>query len=118
MAPPDYSDVWLRLLQQTGTEAGLYVFDSIFPIQIVQLNGAEAILNRGDNGGLDLNAPLSLFSIGDAVLDPKTGVNLGKMERKIGACKLVSISERMSVSQLTLDASRTAKIGDVCRRAK
>ena len=118
MAPPDYGDVWLRLLQQTGTEAGLYIFDSIFPIQIVQLNGAEAILNRGDNGGLDLDAPLSLFSIGDAVLDPKTGVSLGKVERKIGACKLVSISERMSLSQLTLDASRTAKIGDVCRRAK
>ena len=53
-----------------------------------------------------------------AVLDPKTGVNLGKVERKIGACKLVSISERMSLSKLALDGSQTAKIGDVCRRAK
>ena len=118
MSPPDYGDVWLRLLQQTGTEAGLYIFDSIFPIQIVQLNGVEAILNRGDNGGLDLDAPLSLVSIGDALLDPKTGVSLGKVERKIGVCQLVSISERMSISKLALDASQTAKIGDVCRRSK
>ena len=118
MSPPDYGDVWPRLLQQTGTEAGLSIFDSIFPVQIVQLNGAEAILNRGENGGLNLNAPLSLFSIADAVLDPKTGVSLGKVERRIGECKLVSISERMSLSTLTINASQTAKIGDICRRAK
>ena len=52
------------------------------------------------------------------MLDPKTGVSLGKVERKIGACKLVSISERMSLSTLTINASQTAKIGDICRRAK
>jgi len=59
-----------------------------------------------------------LFSLGEAMVDPKTGINLGKIERKIGECKLVSISERVSIADLVVNPSRTAKVGDLCRRGK
>jgi len=114
----EYSDIWLSVLQKTGNEAGTAVFDAIFPIEIVQLNGAEAILNRGEGGGLSLNSTLGLYSLGESITDPKTGINLGKIERKIGECKIVSVSERISIADLVINSSRTAKVGDLCRRGK
>jgi len=118
MGVPDYNDIWLSVLQKTGSEAGTAVFDAIFPIEVIQINGGEAILNRGEGGGLNMNSTLSLFSLGEAMVDPKTGINLGKIERKIGECKLVSISERVSIADLVVNPSRTAKVGDLCRRGK
>jgi hypothetical protein len=118
MREPDYNDVWLNLLQKTGTEAGMAVFDAIFPIEIIQINGDEAILNRGEAGGLNLNSTLVLLSLGEPITDPKTGINLGKIERKIGECKIVSVSERISIAYLLLNSNKIAKTGDLCRRGK
>lgn len=118
MGVAEFNDIWLSVLQKTGSEAGTAVFDAIFPIEVIQINGGEAILNRGEGGGLNMNTTLSLFSLGEALLDPKTGVSLGKVERKIGECKLVSISERVSIADLIVNSSRAAKVGDLCRTGK
>ncbi len=70
---------------------------AVYPIKIAALTADGTIyLNRGTDGGLSEQETLLVYQQGEVIVDPDTGISLGKTELKIGEVTLVEVEESRS----------------------
>ena len=71
-------------------------------------------ITSGKKSNLELGLKLSIYHLGEDIIDPTTGVLLGREEMKIGEGKIISfIGEDAAI--LEYSSNSEVKIGDSCK---
>lgn len=79
----------------------LLLMNAIYPIKVAHVGGDGTIyVNRGDDGGLYVDEILDAFAVGQAIIDPDTGVKLGVEERLIGQVQLIEVEDARSKARM------------------
>jgi hypothetical protein len=107
----DYKDM---LFNKAAVRVGNDVLAGIYPVKIASVNGSEVIINRGDGAGISAGQIYLVFNVGEAVIDPDTGENLGSAEKKIAEISVTAVNPKFSKAKII---SQTGEVqsGAVCR---
>lgn len=94
--------------------------DTVFPMKIVKCDSnGQVVINRGQDGGLELGQILEVFSAGEKLIDPDTGVSLGASEEFAGKVEIVRINPMITIAKIVPDgnAGKTSiGVGSILRR--
>ena len=93
------------------------IVSGVFPIKVIKVAGGEVYLNRGAGATFKVGDKLSLFTQGEALVDPDTGENLGAAEEEVAAVEITSIQKKFTKAKI-LQGGRQVKKGMVARVSK
>jgi hypothetical protein len=69
---------------------------------VADIDNANIYINAGKKSNLDLGTMVSFFNPGKSIVDPSTGLEIGKIENWVGNGKIVAyLGEDAAVVQLT-----------------
>lgn len=80
--------------------------------RIIKVDGNRAWINMGSSSGLKVGDTFKIISIGEALIDPDTGVKLGAEEKETGAGEVVEVQDKFAV----MTFKGTAKAKDTVRK--
>lgn len=96
-----------ELLTLTVKEAAVTVAtrvaDVIYPIKVLVRRGQSLILNRGDGGGVVPGQVWNVYAVGEKLIDPDTGEDLGSEELLVGTARIVSVAPKTSTAEIVED---------------
>tara|TARA_B100002019_G_scaffold280988_1_gene284558 strand:+ start:1812 stop:2717 length:906 start_codon:yes stop_codon:yes gene_type:complete len=109
------SDALLRqIAEQMGSKISTRVVDVIYPAKILALTGKQATVSRGDGTGIAKDQIWEVFALGEDLIDPDTGENLGGDEVYVGEIKIIRVTPKFSSGIITEDYGVTK--GSIVRR--
>lgn len=68
---------------------------------IIRIDGTRAYINLGSASGLKMGDKFNIISLGQALIDPATGANLGAPEKQTGSGAVVEVAEKYAIIQFT-----------------
>jgi curli biogenesis system outer membrane secretion channel CsgG len=80
--------------------------------RIAKVDGKSAWLNIGSASGVKVGDKFAVFSVGEAIVDPDTGMKLGAPEKQTGTGEVTEVEERYAV----VTFSGAAKVKDTVRK--
>ncbi len=80
---------------------------------VVKSDGAKVYINAGSQAGITAGDSFVVYSKGEELVDPETGITLGTEEEKAGRITVVSVKEKYSIA--TIDEGEDFKRGDIIR---
>ena len=83
------------LMRKTASEISALVVSTLYPIKLISVSDTEAVLNYG-RGFLTEGEVLDVFALGEEMIDPDTGENLGGEEAYIGQLEIHSVQTKFS----------------------
>lgn len=69
--------------------------------KVIKVEGDRAWINLGASAGLKAGDRFTVFSPGEPLIDPDTGVNLGSTETETGTAEVVDAQEKFAVVRVT-----------------
>ncbi len=67
---------------------------------VVKVEGSVAYINAGANANVRVGSVFVVFSAGEELVDPDTGLKLGTTERPIGTIQITEVQEKFSVGTI------------------
>ncbi len=77
--------------------------DSLYPPRILAKTGSQITFNRGEGNGVEPGQTWVIFAVGEDMIDPDTGENLGQEEVLLGEAEIVRVGTRTSQAMLKED---------------
>ena len=91
------------------------VTESIFPPVVTEVTGwGSFVVNRGGNT-VQVDDRFEVFAMGDMLMDPDTGENLGRLESTVGIARITAVKPKYSLAEMITDAAAIVR-GMVLRR--
>ena len=81
------------------------VADVIFPAKIISRIDKQVTLNRGDGTGIAIGQLWQVFALGEELVDPDTGVSLGREELPVGKIRVTRVNPKTATADIVEDAS-------------
>jgi curli biogenesis system outer membrane secretion channel CsgG len=83
---------------------------------VIKATPETAYINRGANSNIQAGNRLSVYSRGEALIDPQTGINLGCLEKRVGSLVITDVKDKFSIGRLQLEnPGAVVKRGDIVR---
>lgn len=82
-------------------------------MRVVRVDGNRAYINVGQTAGIKVGDKFTIHRMGEALIDPATGMNLGAVEEQVGTGVVVDVQERFSIIEITGQAAAA----DVIKKA-
>jgi hypothetical protein len=89
--------------------------DAVFSMQIINIQGKQVFINRGQDGGLEVGTVLKVFRPGIALIDPDTGESLGSAETEIGKIKVTRVNPKFTIAEVAVSEEPFDK-SDIVRK--
>ena len=80
------------------------VADVIFPAKIISRIDKQVTLNRGDGTGIAIGQLWQVFALGEELVDPDTGVSLGREELPVGKIRVARVNPKAATADIVEDA--------------
>lgn len=77
--------------------------NSLFPPRILAKTGKQITFNRGEGTGVEPGQTWLVYAVGEEMIDPDTGENLGQEEVLLGEAEVMRVSARTSQAMLKED---------------
>lgn len=77
------------------------VADVAFPARILAKTGKTVTINRGDGTGIAAGQLWEVFALGEELIDPDTGVSLGREEMSVGKVRIQRVTPRTAQGEIT-----------------
>jgi len=68
--------------------------------RVVKVEGANVYLNAGLNMNITNDMVFSVFSKGEELIDPDTGLSLGSTTSRIGTVRVIQVSDKYSIARV------------------
>ncbi len=85
---------------------------AVLEARVVKIDGQKVWINVGASAGIKLGDTFNVFSVGEALIDPVSGVSLGADEKQTGSAAVSEVQDRYAI--VTVNGAATAK--DVLRK--
>jgi curli biogenesis system outer membrane secretion channel CsgG len=69
--------------------------------KVIKVDGDRAWINLGSSSGLKVGDRFTVFAIGEALIDPDTGANLGSTDEQTGTAEVVEAHEKFAIVRVT-----------------
>jgi curli biogenesis system outer membrane secretion channel CsgG len=69
-------------------------------MRVIKVEGKQAFINIGSSSGVKVGDTFKIFSLGEALIDPATGMNLGSTEKETGSGRVTEVQERFSIMSI------------------
>ncbi len=90
-------------------------FKAVIPsFSIVKVEGGNAFINAGANSNVRVGDVFMVYTRGEELIDPDTGLKLGSDERMIGSIQITSVQEKFSIGTIRGSAG-AMKRGDLVK---
>jgi curli biogenesis system outer membrane secretion channel CsgG len=86
--------------------------------RVVKVTGPTVIINAGSAGGVKVGDELVVYSKGEELIDPETGVSLGSEETEVGKIKVESDMAGGKASKCSVISGSGGTDGDIVRYAQ
>ena len=83
-----------------------------FEARVVKIDGQRVWINAGAQAGIKVGDTFNVFNVGEALVDPVSGVTLGADEKQTGTAAVSEVQDRYAI--VTLKGTATPK--DVLRK--
>jgi len=94
------------------------IIDTIYPIKILSITGAQVTLNRG-KGANEVGETLKVFRPGELLVDPDTKETLGYSETAVARIKVTAVRPKVAIAQvMETEQGQEVKRLDIARREK
>lgn len=93
------------ILQKTPLEAA--------SLAVVKVDGNQVFINAGANENIRIGDSFSVYSKGEDLIDPSTGLKLGTTQKRIGTIEVIDVQEKFSIAEIT--SGRGIKRGDLVK---
>jgi len=70
-------------------------------MRIVRVDGQRAYINVGSSSGIKVGDKFTIHRMGEPLIDPATGMNLGAVEEQVGTGEVVEVQERFAIITFT-----------------
>ena len=91
--------------------------DTVFPMLVINVEGQNVYINRGQDGGLRKGDILNLYKPGTQLIDPYTNEVLGSAEEFIGEVKVVRVNPKFTIAETVAASLKgTPANGDILRK--
>ncbi len=98
------SDALLTVMsRQMAYLASNRVLDVIFPARVIAMTGSVVTINRGDGTGIQKGQTWNVYALGEALIDPDTGENLGSEEVLMGQVEVISVTPKFARAKVVED---------------
>lgn len=105
------------MAKQVSAQMADQLVDAVFPMRVLNVQGAQVWINRGKDGGLKVGKHLEVYRPGVELIDPDTGENLGSAETKIGKIKIVRINPKFTIAEVVGKVTtEPVQKGDIARK--
>jgi TolB-like protein len=85
------------------------IVDGVFPLKIVKVTGDKVYINRGAGVDFKVGDSLAVFALGEKLVDPDTGEELGSAEDEIGRVEVTGIQKKFSTAKIVSGAGKITK---------
>ncbi|MFC1594451.1 CsgG/HfaB family protein [Candidatus Omnitrophota bacterium] len=106
-----------KAVQMAIDRAVVYITDQMGDIdwrgRVVLVKDGLVYINAGENASLSSRQTFTVYREGEALVDPETGIELGKENTKIGDIKVVEVQEKFSKAELLGQCSMDIAKGDL-----
>ncbi len=103
------------LLDRLALHVADEVTENIFPPKVTQVTGwGSFVVNRGGNTVREDDL-FEVFALGDMVVDPDTGEDLGRLETMAGIARITSVKPKFSLAEMITDHGEIVR-GMILRR--
>ena len=83
---------------------------------VIKASGSIAYINRGANSNIHPGERLTIYSCGEELIDPQTGISLGSIEQRVGTLIITDVKDKFSFGRLQMEVSGVpVKRGDIVR---
>ena len=104
------------LAKAFAAKAGVELINTVFPLKIASVTEDGTVyVNRGRDGGLEIGEVLTAYRQGAEVVDPDTGIALGREEKMVGQVTLTRVDDFSSIGTLA-DLNQPLAKNDHLRR--
>jgi curli biogenesis system outer membrane secretion channel CsgG len=104
-----------KLADAYSEQVVLMLMNALYPIKVAHVsNNGQVYVNRGADGGLTIGEELSIFKMGQAIIDPDTGVKLGEEEEYVGKIVITEVDDARSKGE-QIEGSGISR-GDLLKR--
>ncbi len=110
----DVADFRDLLLRRAAERSGKLVLSGVFPIKVIGVYSSEIAMNRGRGAGIKRGEKFEIYSVGEAMIDPDTGENLGGGEEKVADAIVTRVFAKYSRAKI-YNKNGDIKRGDTCR---
>lgn len=106
-----------QAMREAVTEAAGYILTRTREIdwtgQVVEVQGPTLFVNAGATAGIKVGDTLTVYTVARELIDPATGLSLGRIEQKLGQVRVDQVDERYAVGQRL--GEFTVRRGDLLR---
>ncbi len=88
------------LVAELAVKGSSRVVDLIFPPRVIGVTGDTVTINRGEGSGVAMGQVWEAFAQGKDMVDPDTGVVLGREEIKLGEITITDVLPKFSKGRL------------------
>ena len=105
---------FVALCQAVSRAVATRVLAQLVPVIVVQRDGEEIYLSRGEDAGYETGQTLRIIRQGDEIRHPVTGQVLGRRETVIGEAKVTEIQPRLTIAKI-VSSTEEVQTGAIVR---
>lgn len=94
-------ELLVQLTRGMSEQIALRVADVIYPAKIIAKTGSTVTINRGDGSDIAAGQLWEVFAVGEEMIDPDTGVSLGREELSVGKVRVTRVTPKFSQATIS-----------------
>jgi len=100
----DLSDrLLVAITREMAERVALRVIDVTHPATVIAKTGNQVTINRGDGAGMVPGETWEVFAVGEELIDPATGMSLGREEVPVGEVVVNRVNPLVSTARIEED---------------
>ena len=77
-------------------------------LRVIKVEGKTAYINVGSSSGVKVGDTFKIISVGEKLIDPATGMDLGSVEKETGTGRVTEVQERFSIMTIVTGTAAAA----------
>jgi hypothetical protein len=90
----------LEVTKQAAAQGTRKILDATFPAKVLLVSGSAITFNRGSGTGVEKDQVWKIHSVGQALVDPDTGEELGKAAQYVGKIRITTVETKFAVGEV------------------
>ncbi|WP_323018222.1 CsgG/HfaB family protein [Castellaniella sp.] len=90
------------------------IAEIVSPPKVIGLNNGQVIINRG-KGLAETGQTYAIFSVGEALIDPDTGEQLGATEEKVATIRIATVQAKLAYGDILSGNADAIARGSIAR---
>lgn len=90
----------LEVTKQAAAQGTRKILDATFPAQVLLVSGSAITFNRGAGTGVEKDQVWKIHSVGQVLVDPDTGEELGKAAQYVGKIRITTVETKFAVGEV------------------